>query len=228
VRIGSGQILLSDWYASRPKGAPWSPEQATAAPDTTIRGDFPSAWAPRVVAAGKEWLRLEFLEPADLDQVRVHDSNVPGAIVSIAALLSGGTEIPLRLSEEANRASTDPRIVTGKCPEGAALNTAAILVTLDTTRTPNNWPEIDAVELVARNGARQWAARATASTSYAENLGASGRSTQPFERAKTLQEANERIELLNQRLRALEDRIQQLGHPESVTPAIGAPEAARR
>ena len=163
-------------------------------------------------------LRLEFLEPVDLHQVRIYDSNVPGAIVSIAAVLPGENEIPLRLSEEANRASNEPRIVVGKCPEGATLNTAAILVTLDTRRTPNDWPEIDAVGLVSRNGARQRAARATASTSYAENLGASRRSTQPFERAKTLQEAHERIELLSQRLRALEDRIQQLGHTENVAP----------
>jgi hypothetical protein len=195
--------------ASRQKGAPWSPEQATAAPDTDAQGDYPTAWAPRTVNAGKEWLRVDFPEPAPIEEVRVHDSNVPGAIVSIAAVLANGTEVPMQLDTPEKAQPGKPQIVIGKCPKGATLNAQTILITLDTTRTPTSWPEIDAVELVGTNGARQWAARAKASSSYAEML-AWTIAREPFQRATTLEEANQRIEQLNERLRALEARIQDL------------------
>jgi hypothetical protein len=126
-------------------------------------------------------------------------------------------EIPLQLEAEPNADENQPGIILGKCPEGAALNTRTILVTLDTQRARNGWPEIDAVELVGRSGSRQWAARATASSSYAETL-APWVNAQPFERAKTLEEANERMDALNRRLRALEARIQELSLMRSDLP----------
>ena len=58
--------------------------------------------------------------------------------------------------------------------------------------------------------ARAQASRATASSSYAETLGAAPANQQPFERARTLEEANARFDLLNERLRALEERLQKL------------------
>jgi hypothetical protein len=196
--------------ASRQKGAPWSAEQATGAPDTESRGDFPSAWAPRTFNHGKEWLRVEFDEPADLEEVRVHNSNEPGAIISIAGVLKNGMEVPLQISPPVADGADHPHIVSAKCAEGALLNVRTILITLDTTLTPHGWPEIDAVELIGRNGTHQWASRATASSSYAEVLGAAPSANQPFERAKTLEEANERLDILNERLRALEERLQAL------------------
>ena len=40
---------------------------------------------------------------------------------------------------------------------------------LDTTRVPG-WNELDAVELVGRDGSRQWATSADASSTYAERM----------------------------------------------------------
>jgi hypothetical protein len=99
--------------ASRQKGAPWSPEQATAAPDTTAQGDHPTAWAPSRINAGKEWLRVHFAEPTPIEEVRVHDSNVPGAIVSIAAVLANGTEVPMQLDIPEKAQLGKPQIVIG-------------------------------------------------------------------------------------------------------------------
>jgi hypothetical protein len=205
--------------ASRQKGAPWSPEQATGAPDTDAQGDFPTAWAPKTFNTGAEWLRVDFAEPAPIGEVRVHDSNVPGAITSIAAVLANGTEVRMQLVPPEKREPGKPQIVTAKCPKGATLNAQTILITIDTKRAPNGWPEIDAVELVGANGTRQWAARARASSSYAETLGALNPSSEPFERAITLEDANQKIELLNRRLRELESRLQDLDHGGGAPPA---------
>ncbi len=42
------------------------------------------------------------------------------------------------------------------------------------TKTVGGWNEIDAVELVGRDGSRQWATAATASSSYPDRLGSGG------------------------------------------------------
>lgn len=209
-RVVSHESNMSAFNASRQKGAPWSPEQATAAPDTSAQGDHPTAWAPRRVNGGKEWLRVDFAEPSSIAEVRVHDSNVLGAIVSIAAVLADGTEMPLQLDAPEKAQPGKPQIVIGKCLNGASVNAQTVLITLDTTRAPTGWAEIDAVELVGSNGTRQWAARAKASSSYAETFGEWTIASEPFQRATNLEEANQRIEQLNQRLRALEARIQDL------------------
>jgi hypothetical protein len=46
----------------------------------------------------------------------------------------------------------------------------SIKVYLDTARVPG-WNEIDAVELIGRDGSRQWAKQASASSTYADISG---------------------------------------------------------
>ena len=45
------------------------------------------------------------------------------------------------------------------------LTASGVKVYLDTTRVPG-WNEIDAVELIGRDGSRQWASTSSASSSY--------------------------------------------------------------
>ena len=80
----------------------------------------------------------------------------------------------------AKRAKSEPSVVrrTGgagdsfktaisevRAPEG--VRSAEVKIYLDTAKVPG-WNEIDAVELVGRDGTRQWASKANASSSYAE------------------------------------------------------------
>jgi hypothetical protein len=46
----------------------------------------------------------------------------------------------------------------------------SIKVYLDTARVPG-WNEVDAVELIGKDGSRQWAKRASASSTYADLSG---------------------------------------------------------
>ena len=57
--------------------------------------------------------------------------------------------------------------VIGSNPIGEEVRASRIKVYLDTTRQ-RGWNEIDAVELVGKDGTRQWASRASASSSYAD------------------------------------------------------------
>ena len=52
-------------------------------------------------------------------------------------------------------------------PVSGAISASGVRVYLDTQRVPG-WNEIDAVELVGRDGSRQWAAHARASSSFAD------------------------------------------------------------
>ena len=57
--------------------------------------------------------------------------------------------------------------VNMRFPAGANVQARSIKVYLDRTRVAG-WNEIDAVELIGRDGSRQWATSARASSSFAE------------------------------------------------------------
>jgi hypothetical protein len=140
----------------------WGPEQAAGAPDSKGAGDQPTAWASLQADGGEQWLETNFAKLVEVAQVRVLENDNPGAIVRIVAILDGGTEIPLWSGEEPKlQAPADqffsvrPGIVASK-----------VRIILDTNKVPG-WNEIDAVELIGRDGSWQWATSATASSTYA-------------------------------------------------------------
>jgi len=141
----------------------WGPEQATGAPDTPRAGDQVTAWASAAPDGGMEWLQTEYERPVEVSQVRVLESEAPGAVVKITALAPGGGEIVLwQGNEPVNPAPADQMFAV---PPG--ITAQSIRVYLDTAKVPG-WNEIDAVELIGRDGTRQWAKSATASSTYAQ------------------------------------------------------------
>ena len=141
----------------------WGPEQATGEPDTLEAGDISTAWAPLEQDAGEEWLRLEYDRAVDIAEVRVRETHNPGAISKVTALLANGTEVTLW--EGVEPAAAAPVEMAFRVPD--TVNAKSVKVYLDTKRVPG-WNEIDAVQLVGRDGTRQWAAQASASSTYAE------------------------------------------------------------
>ena len=146
-----------------PQRRSWGPEQATGPADTPVAGDFPTAWAPRLQDGGEEWLRLEYEKPINLAEVHVYESYNPGAIAKLTAFLMNGDEVPIweGVEPEANA----PVIRAFAMPFVAQVT--AVKIYLDTKRVAG-WNEIDAVEVIGRDGTRQWAKSATASSTYAE------------------------------------------------------------
>ncbi|MDB6032050.1 MAG: blaR0 [Verrucomicrobiales bacterium] len=141
----------------------WGPEQATGAPDTMEAGDNASAWAPRTPHSGLQWLQLEFEKAVDLEEVRVRETFNPGAVCKITAIDGNGKEVKIWEGVELPTAAPAEMSFPAAC----RTQTDRVKIYLDTNRVAG-WNEIDAVELVARDGTRQWAIDATASSSYAD------------------------------------------------------------
>jgi hypothetical protein len=141
----------------------WSPGQAAGAPDTHAAGDIRTAWASQSQDGGPEWLKLDYERPMEIAQVRVRETHNPGAVASITATLENGSEITLWQGEEPRGEA--PVEMEFSVPGGVVART--VTVHLDTQRVPG-WNEIDAVELVGRDGSRQWAKSATASSYYGQ------------------------------------------------------------
>jgi len=146
----------------------WGPEQAVGEPDTQQAGDIPTAWASREPDGGEEWLKLDYENPVDVAEVRVRETHNPGAISKVIAFAPNGAEVTIW--EGTEPPSQAPVEMSFQMPGN--LNTKSIKVYLDTKRIPG-WNEIDAVELVGRDGSRQWAKSASASSTYAEQRSSS-------------------------------------------------------
>ncbi|HEY2952553.1 MAG TPA: hypothetical protein VGK40_08225 [Verrucomicrobiae bacterium] len=165
---GSGRRLTEPDVPSVPPpgGRNWGPEQATGPPDTAGAGDIPTAWASRNPNGGAEWLQLEYEKNVYVAEVRIRETHNPGAISKVTALAAGGQEIVLwEGTEQAAQAPVDFAV-----PVQGNVLANSIKVYLDTARVPG-WNEIDAVELIGKDGSRQWAKQASASSTYADASG---------------------------------------------------------
>jgi hypothetical protein len=142
----------------------WGPEQLVGPPDTHAAGDMPTAWAPLSSRGGRdEWLQVNYDRAVDISEIRVRETYNPGAIAKLAAVLPDGQEVVIW---EGVTPPTEAPADTGFAAP-AGLQAQSVKIYLDRTRAPG-WNEIDAVELVGRDGTRQWASSAAASTSYAD------------------------------------------------------------
>ena len=140
----------------------WGPEQAVGPPNTQRAGDIQTAWASREPDGGSEWLWLQFPSATDLAEVRIRETYNPGAITQVTAMVDGQQIV---LWEGKSNIGEAPRDFV--VPVTGDIRAQSVVVHLDTSLVPG-WNEIDAVELVGRDGSRQWASSANASTTYAE------------------------------------------------------------
>src|SRR4051812_14147023 len=139
----------------------WGEEQATGAPNTPSAVDASTAWASREPDSGPEWLSLQFARPVDIAEVRIRESYNPGAISKVVAVVNNREIV---LWEGTSNPGAAPRDFV--VPVTTSVQSASIHVHLDTARV-EGWNEIDAVELVGKDGSRQWAASAAASSTFA-------------------------------------------------------------
>lgn len=150
---------------SRAPKRSWGTEQVLGPPDTDRAGDIPTAWASRQPDGGAEWLSLGFDRPVDLAEVRVRETYNPGAITKLTAVVNNQEVV---LWEGAAAGGEAPRDFV--VPVMGNVQAQSVIVHLDTARV-SGWNEIDAVELVGRDGSRQWATSVNASSTYAEPAG---------------------------------------------------------
>jgi hypothetical protein len=140
----------------------WGPEQATGEPNTLKAGDFRTAWASLRPDSGLQWLEVAFEKPVAIAQVRILETFNPGAVIKVSGV-ANGKEVVLWEGKDTTAVAPSFFVVHAS----AALTSDRVRIYLDTDRKPG-WNEIDAVELVGKDGTRQWAKSASASSTYAE------------------------------------------------------------
>jgi hypothetical protein len=141
---------------------PWGPEQATGAPDTPEAEDAPTAWTPLEPDAGAEWLLVRFARAVPIAEIRIRESLGPGTVRRVWAVREDGSRVLLWEGADPTKDAPADFVVTSREDVAAP----AVAIELNTASRPG-WNAIDAVELVGRNGSRQWASQAEASSSYA-------------------------------------------------------------
>ncbi|MBX3464164.1 MAG: hypothetical protein KF830_13400 [Planctomycetes bacterium] len=156
---GDAEVLAA--LGSAGDGAPgWGPKQATGAPNADPKRDDPNAWAPREPQGGLQWLQLTYARPMPAHAVRIFEVNAPGACAEVLARGDDGPWVSVWRGTANGQGSP---LWIPFAPTGFPVRT--IRLVLDTERAPG-WNEIDAVELLGPQGS-QWAARASASSTYA-------------------------------------------------------------
>ncbi len=151
-------------YTAGPKRS-WGHEQATGAPDTRKAGDIPTAWASKIADGGVEWLELDYERAVGVDSIRVHESHNPGAISKVAVIRPDGGEVTVWEGNLGDNPQNELLQSDFKVPRN--VQGQKVRVYVDTGRVPG-WNEIDAVQLVGKDGTQQWAVGSTASSSYAD------------------------------------------------------------
>lgn len=141
------------WAATAKAGSEYgtpnySAAKMTGAPNVPVAGDSVEAWCHNSSAQGLEWVELTYAQPVHATEVRVRQTNAPGAIVKVEAIEPDGkTHIwwegidPYKAPAQrdlawfAVRVSPTPYLV------------AKLKITLNLAAVAG-WKEIDAVQLV--------------------------------------------------------------------------------
>lgn len=143
----------------------WAPVQATGPANTREYGDHVTAWASATEDEQAEWLQLEFAEPVTPATLRVFESFNPGALRQVTALDARGQEITLWQGVDPLQGTSTVGVAELALQSDRTVQRLKLY--LASEQVPG-WNEIDAVELIAANGTRQWASQAIASSYYGD------------------------------------------------------------
>jgi hypothetical protein len=145
----------------------WGPEEAVGPPDTSLMGDYATAWASRTADDEDEWLRLDYDRPIIPMAVHVYETLNPGALSRITATKADGTEVEIWKGVDPSQRNTG--VAVAKINVKADFPTQRITIYLKSKQV-SGWNEIDAVGLMDQREQMHWAVRAEASSTYAESL----------------------------------------------------------
>ncbi len=146
--------------------ADWGADQVTGQPDTPRAGDYRTAWASLTPDGQQEWLVLEYRETVKPAEIQVYESYNPGAISKITVFDPGGKEVEIGKPSPKGIAIAGG-IVVSKFPVKVDFPVRRVKLYLDSPKI-KGWNEIDAVGLVDAQGKTHWAAKAEASSTFAD------------------------------------------------------------
>ncbi len=158
-------LLTSTAFFEAAAAPGWSAAQAVGKPNTLVAGDKESAWASLQPNNGGEWLKLEYANPVEIKTIRIRENYNPGAITKVSAFTKEGTESVIWKGDEPLKEAPN----TFEILADSTVKSQSLKIYLDTARV-RGWNEIDAVQLVGKDGFEQWAVAASASSTYASKF----------------------------------------------------------
>ncbi|OGY86331.1 MAG: hypothetical protein A2233_02775 [Candidatus Kerfeldbacteria bacterium RIFOXYA2_FULL_38_24] len=151
----NNSAILSDAYGQWANGATastqygsedWSAKQATNTPDVTEYGDDSNAWAPAEKNKGTETLELTYAKAVYVNGVRIRESSGSGAVSAVELKDIDGNYHSIwsgiDTTKELNYFQIPVTTTTYKVN--------GVRITFDTTLLPEDWVEVDAVQLVGK------------------------------------------------------------------------------
>ncbi|MEO1970405.1 MAG: hypothetical protein ABGX07_02560 [Pirellulaceae bacterium] len=151
-------------------GRPWGTKQATGPPNTAAAGDFQTAWASLSPDGQDEWLELTYQDTVLPKKVEIHETFNPGAVYKIT-VFDGKEEAVAWEGKDPTPANRQKAVSTIDLTTEVKTNRIRIYLK---SKAIAGWNEIDAVGLVDAGGKRQWAEGATASSTFADQIGVAG------------------------------------------------------
>jgi len=148
-----------------PQAASYAGGKATGPPDAGEHGgDSSNAWCAGPRSDANQWLKLSYAKSVEIKELAIHETYATGALSRVVAVMPDGKEKVIWSGTEPVEKPPVQRIV--QVPPG--VRSDQIRIELDTTRT-STWQEIDAVEMIGRDGSRQWAKQAEGSSYWGGN-----------------------------------------------------------
>ena len=143
----------------------WGPEQATGEPNTLMAGDLQTVWASATPDSQPEWLLLEYGDAVQPKAVVIHETFNPGAVNKVSVFDADGDEHVAWTGRDPTP-RTSPKGIS-VIPVKVKFKTKRVKVYIDYPSVAG-WNEIDAVGLRDADGKTHWAAKAEASTTFAQ------------------------------------------------------------
>lgn len=123
----------------------WAAKQATGAPDVDVFGDNSSAWAPLEKNKGLETLELTYSKAVYASGVRIRENLGDGAVTLVELKDVDGTYHMVWI----NKTDGTTGLNYLQIPvQKTTYKVNGVRISLNTTLSPDDWAEIDAVQLV--------------------------------------------------------------------------------
>lgn len=157
---------MEDKLLSRNTRSSWSVRQVLGKPNTSVAGDQVTAWASQSQDSGMEWLVVEFPTRMNATKIQIEETYNPGAVNRICSVDWRGneTEIWKGVDPTPQGSGKGSSVIAFDQP----VSTRRVKIYLDSA-TVRGWNEIDAVALIDKSNAKQWAIDAWASSCFGEN-----------------------------------------------------------
>ncbi|MBO9631789.1 MAG: T9SS type A sorting domain-containing protein [Chitinophagaceae bacterium] len=145
IRYATGVVAFSSEYSP----TSWSAAQTLGAPNTTGCGDINTAWASRTSDGQREFLELEFADPAPINRVYIHESLAPGAVDTVYVFNPGTQQYEKVYEATAIGGAPCPRRFAIILPQ-TSFPVSRIRIAINSQAVPG-YNEIDAVGIALLN-----------------------------------------------------------------------------